>query len=163
MTIVPPYCSLINFYTRCHWKENPSSSNFATINSMPWTNKQWSSQSGSITANKSPSMLIALPLQTSNKRSNFNEYMTDISGVTQWIKLFYDDQQNFITHPSPPNSTKPHWTIITMDEALLLSKGNLAVVGKNPPGKPFHEGVDAFILDLSHANGVLCQFVLCGK
>jgi hypothetical protein len=50
-----------------------------------------------------------------------------------------------------------------MDEPLLPSKGNLVVVGKNPPGKPFHEGGDAFILDPNHANGVLCQFVLGGK
>jgi hypothetical protein len=50
-----------------------------------------------------------------------------------------------------------------MDEPLLLSKGNLVVIGKNPPGKPFHEGGDSFILDPNHAGGVLCQFVLGGK
>jgi len=50
-----------------------------------------------------------------------------------------------------------------MDEPLLLSKSNLVVVGKNPPGKPFHEGGDTFILDPNHADGVLCQFVLGGK
>ena len=50
-----------------------------------------------------------------------------------------------------------------MDEPLLLSKGNLVVVGKNPPGKPFHEGGDAFILDPNHTDGVLCQFVLDWK
>ena len=50
-----------------------------------------------------------------------------------------------------------------MDEPVLLSRGNLVVVAKNPPGKPFHEGGDAFILDPNHADGVLCQFVLGGK
>ena len=50
-----------------------------------------------------------------------------------------------------------------MDEPILLSRGNLVVVAKNPPGKPFHEGGDAFILDPNHADGVLCQFVLGGK
>jgi hypothetical protein len=44
-----------------------------------------------------------------------------------------------------------------MDEPILLSRGNLVVVAKNPPGKPFHEGGDAFILDPNHADGVLCQ------
>ena len=43
---------------------------------------------------------------------------------------------------------------------ILLSKGNLVVVGKNPPGKYSHEIGDASILDLNHKNGVLCQFVL---
>jgi hypothetical protein len=50
-----------------------------------------------------------------------------------------------------------------MDKLLLLSKGNLVVVGKNPPGKPFHGGGDAFILDPNYADGVLCQFVLGRK
>jgi len=34
-----------------------------------------------------------------------------------------------------------------MEEPILLSKGNLVVVGKNPPDKPFHAGGNAFILD----------------
>jgi hypothetical protein len=50
-----------------------------------------------------------------------------------------------------------------MDKPILLSKGNLVVVGNNPPGKPFHEGDDASILDPNHENGVLCQFVLRGQ
>ncbi len=50
-----------------------------------------------------------------------------------------------------------------MDEPLLLSKGHSVVVGKNPPGKPFHKGGDAFILDPNHADKVLYQFVLGGK
>jgi hypothetical protein len=50
-----------------------------------------------------------------------------------------------------------------MDETLLLSKDNLVVAGKNPPGNPFHKGGDAFILDPNHTDGVLCQFVLGEK
>ena len=46
---------------------------------------------------------------------------------------------------------------------MLLSKGNLLVVGKNPPGKPFHKGGNASILNPNHEYGVLCQFVLGGK
>jgi hypothetical protein len=61
------------------------------------------------------------------------------------------------------NSTNPHQTIIPMDEPVLLSRGNLVMVVKNPPGRPFHKGGDAFILDPNHAEGVLCQFVLGGK
>jgi len=36
-------------------------------------------------------------------------------------------------------------------------------VYKNPHGKPFNEGGDAFMLDSNHENGVLCQFVLGEK
>ncbi len=83
------------------------------------------------------------------------------------IKLFYNDHSSFKTEPSEAsqqiNSTNPHQTIIPMDEPVLLSRGNLVVVAKNPPGKPFHEGGDAFILDPNHKEGVLCQFVLGGK
>jgi hypothetical protein len=50
-----------------------------------------------------------------------------------------------------------------MDEPLLLSKGNLVVVGKNPPGKPFHKVGDAFILNPNHANDVPCRIVLGEK
>jgi hypothetical protein len=44
-----------------------------------------------------------------------------------------------------------------------LEKSNLVVVGNNPPGKSFHKGSDAFILDPIHECGVLCQFVSEGK
>ena len=85
--------------------------------------------------------------------------MTDNSGVFCRIKLFYNDHSSFKTEPSEAsqqiNSTNPHQTIIPMDEPVLLSRGNLVVVAKNPPGKPFHEGGDAFILDPNHAEGVL--------
>jgi hypothetical protein len=50
-----------------------------------------------------------------------------------------------------------------MDEPILLSKGNLVVAGKNPGGKPFQEGGNAFILNPNHECGVLSQFVLGGK
>ena len=96
--------------------------------------------------------------------------MTDNSGVICQIKLFYNDHSSFKTEPSEPseasqqiNSINPHQTIIPMDEPVLLSGGNLVVVAKNPPGKPFHERGDAFILDPNQEEGVLCQFVLGRK
>ena len=42
-----------------------------------------------------------------------------------------------------------------MDEPILLLRGNVVVVGKNSPGKPFHKGGAAFILDPNHKNGAL--------
>jgi hypothetical protein len=51
-----------------------------------------------------------------------------------------------------------------MDEPQLLSKGNLVEVSRiDLPGKPFHEGRDAYILNPNHENGVFVQFVLGGR
>jgi hypothetical protein len=40
-----------------------------------------------------------------------------------------------------------------MDEPILVTNGNSGVVNNNSPGKPFHKGGDALILDPNHQNG----------
>jgi hypothetical protein len=77
--------------------------------------------------------------------------------------LIYNQQTAIQCQHSQTSYSSTTKILISFEEPVLLSKGNLVVVGKNPAGKPFHEGGDAFILNPNHEYAVLCQFVLGGK
>ena len=70
-------------------------------------------------------------------------------------------------HSQPTYSQTSYWLtakiLINSDKTISLSKGDLVVVGKNPPCKPFHEGGNASILDPKHKHGDLCQIALGRK
>jgi len=56
-----------------------------------------------------------------------------------------------------------HQILIKTDKPIVVSKANSDVVSNNPPGKPFHEGGDEYIVVPNHQIGILCQFVLGGR